>query len=132
MLFKRLLHSCLLIGITAGSLYAGGGDPYANHYPINTVNPPYWIDVVIPDSAPECLGNYSVINVVQRDGLISQFAAQDNDGYNRVALPYNEPVWVDGIFSNQGAGCTVRPGQTLSLGYPHCIECVKVCQLYCP
>ncbi len=141
MLFKRLLHSCLLIGITAGSLYAGGGDPSANHYPLNTVNPPYWIDVVITDvplygDASICLRNeYSVINVVQRDALISLFAAQDNNGYNRVALPYDEPVWVYGIPTDQGgAGCTVSPGHTLRITYQYPSGVFTGdggCRLYC-
>ncbi len=145
MLFKRLLYSCLLIGITAGSLYAGGGDPRANHYPLNTVNPPYWIDVVITDfqipgyntDASRCLrSEYSVVNIVQRDALISLFAAQDNNGYNRVALPYNEPVWVYGIFNDQGGlGCTVSPGQTLKITYRSPSGVFSGdggCELHCP
>ncbi len=142
MLFKRLLHSCLLIGITAGSLYAGGGNPYANHYPYNTINPPYWVDIVIPGDAYGCFDNYELIlNVVQRNAMISEFNAQDNYGYNRVALPYNGPVWVDGISNDQGGtGCTVSPGQTLqftgtvSSGTDpgHGTYTLETCLLHCP
>jgi hypothetical protein len=118
--WKNLFFSTLLIGISAGTLYAFGA--YDNVFPYGTPLPPgHWIAVEIDDPtthACEQMGTW--LWVVQRNAVISVFWFTINDGQNVVALPYNESVWVYGFSSDKGSGlgCTVWPGQTLYLSGP--------------